>query len=422
MKKFILIGAIAFGVVILAAYFFKIEGAPVTKEVPNSNYYPIVIYAEKGELSYKLPTENNFVKASSTSIKVPNMTIIQTGSESRGTVLLPDNSMITLIGDTEVTVNYSDTKVSIFQAFGTTYHRVEKLVTGGSYQVQTPETLAAVRGTKFAVQYDKKTKKTKVSVTESQVEVSKTFSGSLVTNTEEQKESQMIKEGETAVVEAEVEGSPQEKKFIVVIKTDTDEEVQKMILEEKKKDTLFESIKKDISDKEVMRDEMEKIFLNDEGFNDEEKKQDENFSQNIQKKNVDEVIKEQTRTPESVNKQDTSKEVLKDEVVSIKNEITINVPAVTTTKKINEEAFFTQFETVFVDYFYLDDKEVVCSISISPEEKLKKVTSFANDSGYPFTKSTSLLSFAQAINGYCLKKDPSVKASLQARFDEEYPF
>lgn len=415
MKKFILIGAVAFLAVILAAYFFRIQATPATQEVANSNYYPIVIYVEKGELSYKLPTQNNFVIASSTSIKVPNMTIVQTGTNARGTVLLPDNSMITLLADTQVTVNYSDTRVSIFQAFGTTYHRVEKLVTGGSYQVQTPETLAAVRGTKFAVLYDLKTKKTKVSVTESQVEVSKTFSGASATSTSEEKESQMIKEGQTAVVEAHVEGAPEQKKFIAIIKTETDEEMQKMVSEEKKKDAVLEDIKKRGTDKENIREEVKKVLFND-------KEEDQNSQQPSQEKTTGLETKEQATTQESAKKEEVPKEVNKEESIAIKKEVTTSSSPVVGIKKLTEEAFFTQFETMFIDYFYLDDKEIACSTGLSPEEKVRKVTSFANNNGYPFTKSTKLLSFASAIDAYCLKKDSSLKASLQVRFDEEYPF
>lgn len=88
---------------------------------------------------------------------------------------------------------------------------------------------------------------------------------------------------------------------------------------------------------------------------------------------------------------------------------------------MDEEKFFTQFEPLFIKYFYIDDIDTACLVRVSPNERVKIVTDFAVSRGYPFTKVT-LPSFAQAINEYCVNKDASVKIKLQARFDDEYPF
>ncbi len=58
---------------------------------------------------------------------------------------------------------------------------------------------------------------------------------------------------------------------------------------------------------------------------------------------------------------------------------------------------------------------------MTPSERVRVVTSFASESGYPFASKT-LLDLATAVDMYCQKKDPSVKLKLQARFDTEFPF
>ena len=76
---------------------------------------------------------------------------------------------------------------------------------------------------------------------------------------------------------------------------------------------------------------------------------------------------------------------------------------------------------MFVDYFYLDDEDTPCKSSLSANARVEAVTSFASDSGYPFSSRT-LASFATEVEGYCKDKNSTAKARLQTRFDQEFPY
>lgn len=423
MKKFIIFGAIAFALVIIAAYFFRIDAPQQPDAVAGTSYYPIVIYIESGEIKYKAPSDNNFIVSSSSSVKVPNMTIVETLPGGKATALLPDNSTISLEENTQLTINYTDTKTSIFQAFGTTYHRVEKLITGGSYQVQTPETLAAVRGTKFGVRYDKQTKVTKVSVTESTVEVSKTLTGMQATSTKEDRESKVLKVGETVVIEGLEPKDLKEKKGMLIIRTEFDQEMSGIINKEKRRDELLEEIKKDVSDKEKIREKIREEFFNDKVAESDQKDQEES-SKEVTEREKAVSIKPAEDTPKENPdqlKKNVKTETAKEEVAVKKEEVPTRKEEIKVITKLSEEAFFTQFEGMFIKYFYVDEENTPCSVNLSAAEKVKRVTSFAEESGYPITRNT-LASFAEAIADYCQKKDPSIKESLQKRFDIDYPF
>jgi len=374
---------------VLVGYFSLHKGktSPLTSEEAS-----ILLYVEKGDVSYKNADMASFAKVTSSPIAIANNTQVYTGLGT-ATILFPNNSSVALDQYTELTVTYTENKVSLLQTLGTTYHRVETLITGASYEVETPGTLAAVRGTKFAVKYDKQTKVTKVAVTEHKVDVSKWKTGS-GTTTKEILEKITLEEGKTARVRPSVVATTTSSFDVVQTEADTDMKV--WVEENKNRDLIINEIKSDeTTSKEEVREEIKKVIT-------ENKTETERST---------EESKEEVKTEER-------KVETKPTPVETRSESTKPIVVV---KKLDEEVFFDKFNNMFTLYFYLDENDSTCSLRITPEERARVVTAFGAESGYPFTSKT-LAGFAVAIQNYCDKKDPSVKATLQARFDAEYPF
>jgi hypothetical protein len=350
---------------------------------------------------------------------IPNQSIVHT-NKGKASVLLPDNSSISLDNNTEITVNYTPQAISVYQNLGTTYHRVEALITGKTYQVQTAGTLAAVRGTKFAVKYDTKTKKTKIAVTEHKVEVSslpKTIGTTTIPA-----ETVFVEEGKT--VSVEIKEGPQQGKPapLAVIDTNKDPEMKAYVEMEKKVDVEFDAIKKEHSDKEDFRKEMKRVIfddIEDEGLDTMEVQEE---------SDIDE--KKQEDAPKSVEKPKQETKAEQRDIEEVEREVenttkptqeTVqnngNIPIT----KMNEEEFFNAFEPLFIKYFYLDEVDSLCTLKVAPDERVRIVSSFAQSKGYPFMKPT-LQPFAVALDDYCKIKDKGMKERLQSRFDDEYPF
>ncbi len=352
----------------------------------------ILLYVEDGDVSYKTPESQAFLKATSSPVEITNGTLVYTGI-GHASILFPNNSNVSLDKYTELTVRYSENKVSLLQTLGTTYHRVEALVTGGSYEVETPGTLAAVRGTKFAVKYDNKQKVTKVAVTEHEVAVSK-----LEPISREVLVTMLVEEGKLASTwDFPSTGE------IIVSDTSHDSDMKAWVDVNKEKDTLEDSLKSEGKSKEEVRSEIIKSFSDEP----------EDVPTPAEKK-------EEARPQEAKSTSDVTTET-KAETSGGSTSGTTRTDSQITVKKIDYVTFFDTFNTKFFDYFYLDDKDTPCTSRLSAGEKVKEVTVYATASGYPFTSAT-LMDFAQDIDGYCKNKDAAIKAKLQARFDGEFPF
>lgn len=408
-------------VAVLSVFVWYYQSTKISKKSDIQNILVdkteklILLYPLSGDVSFKIKEDGIFEKATTSPTIIPNQSIVHTDN-GKASVLLPDNSSISLDNNTEITVNFSENNTSIYQSFGATYHRVEKLLSGSSYQVQTAGTLASVRGTKFAVRYDRTSKKTKVAVTENKVEVStvsKTIGG-----TPKTEEVIILGTGKTVIVETDVKISPEQPSRMSMADTVNDTEMRNWVDEQKKDDDILDNLKKETSQEKDFRTELKRVLFNDT---------ESETPQNIEKTTAtDSIIKEEVKevTPEKkdeVIKTDTTKT---DTIIKTTDIIATPKPVVSTVivNKMSEEEFFNLFEPLFMKYFYIDDTDdVICSVNAKGAERVRIVTSFAESKGYPFEK-PSLLSFAQAIDEYCVKKDNVVKARLQARFDDEYPF
>ncbi|MCF7843383.1 FecR family protein [Candidatus Gracilibacteria bacterium] len=430
MKRIIPIAILLIAVVSIFVWYYQSNKSnqqtvsnDVLSEVVEES---ILLYPESGEVLFKYTPNDEFMKATNSPTVIANQSIVRTNI-GKASVLLPDNSSISLSDNTEITVNYTKESISVYQTLGETYHRVEALVSGKTYQVQTAGTLAAVRGTKFAVKYDNKNKKTKIAVTENKVEVS-TISKTEGTTVPPSEESMMLEEGKTVSVVEVVKIAPQRFSSMKVMDTVNDAEMRVFVSEQKNVDIKLEKIKKETPNRNEMRKEMKRVIFKDRG---EVKSDKEEASVNeppVVNKTVEikpttvikpsveettiverEVIPTPTPTPPTIT--DTTSNNTVSTIVT--------EPSVVT--KVGEEEFFNAFEPLFIKHFYVDDIDTPCTTKVTPEESVRIVTSYAQSKGYPFTK-TTLLSFAQAIDAYCARKDPDTKVKLQSRFNVEYPF
>ena len=138
----------------------------------KKNDQGIYVYVESGTVLTKNTKDDTYVPVSNNKALIKNNSYVKTQS-GLAHIIFPDNSVTSLAEQSEIKVAYSKNKISILQLLGTTYERVEKLASGKSFEVQTAGTLAAVRGTKFAVSYNANIKKAKIAVTENIVAVSR---------------------------------------------------------------------------------------------------------------------------------------------------------------------------------------------------------------------------------------------------------
>lgn len=183
----LVIAALIPGVLLLSVLLFSFLFRPATR-LPNfsslvssvvnagkpQNSFPLeaslqaTVYKEYGEVSLKLPN-GNYVAMSGEEQMIPPGTSVKT-SAGLAHVVLPDSSMMSVAENTEVLVEFGESSAHITQFIGRTFHRVVKIITGHSYEVETPTTLATVRGTQFGVDVDD-SQESAVYVTESTVEV-----------------------------------------------------------------------------------------------------------------------------------------------------------------------------------------------------------------------------------------------------------
>lgn len=415
MKKITLIVGLLIVLSSSLFLYYKFNNSDQVPESKTGAYLKseqlILLYPLSGEVSFKAAPNDVFQKATASPTIIPNQAIVHTNI-GKASVLLPDNSSISLENNTEITVNFSEKNTTIYQNMGATYHRVEKLLSGATYQVQTAGTLAAVRGTRFAVKYDVKSKKTKVAVTENKVEVA-TIPKASGTTTPPAVESVLVEAGKTVSVETFAVITKEKPSAMQIVDTNKDTEMRVYVEEQKKVDIQIDILKKESTGKEEFRKEIKRTLFNDK---EEDSLKDAN--------EINSETKEEPASDDVSNKKVEEVPVVKIEKVvkpeeAIKPEV-VETPVVI--QKVSEEEFFTAFEPLFLKYFYIEDSDdVICTVKVSPEDRVRIVKSLAESKGYPFTKET-LLSFAQEIDKYCLTKDKDLKIKLQSRFEAEYPF
>jgi hypothetical protein len=336
---------------------------------------------------------------------------------------------------------------------GSTYHRVQTLTQGKQYEIRTPNTLAAVRGTKFSVTYNPKMKKTFVSVTEHTVSVSPVTTG---TTTKEAPT--LIKEGNTAsVVEPESTSnvSPSTKTLVAVSKTENVQEVKDWISENKPIDAIYD--KED--DKTIF---IENVIqkIHEEGKGDQKDSKGDNHEDrtklitNVLKKIVEEKDSKDidgTKNDKTIDIKDKTKEK-EDATTKVDTKIdTKTTPAITPTTKTSDTSVNTPQATValkkfdlsnenmssddegFVDTFYnlyekllyVEDPVTYCKRvgAMSPVEIMNQLLAVTNKAGYILPKQTDVFALSVDMLFACKNNTMTDQLkSFRSRFDEVYPY
>ncbi len=119
--------------------------------------------------------------------------VVKTGLASSAKMVFYDSAVLRLDENTEITIKYtsSEEKVSVYQTSGQTWSRILHLSGVTEYDVETPTTIASVRGTGFKVKVT--SDDTEVAVGEGEVEVSTKKDGKILKR-------QLVKRLERAMV------------------------------------------------------------------------------------------------------------------------------------------------------------------------------------------------------------------------------
>ncbi len=114
-----------------------------------------ILNVEQGFVQVK--TNNDWVQAQN-GMEIKKNTLIKTSVNSKASVIFFNNNIIRLDENTEISVNEmisksTSDKISIYQNSGQTWTKIIKLSgVETDYEIQTPTTIASVRGTAFTTQ------------------------------------------------------------------------------------------------------------------------------------------------------------------------------------------------------------------------------------------------------------------------------
>lgn len=456
--------AIAIGAVglVTLGYFLFGRANPPLQELKKEET-SIMLYKESGFVTWRSANEAEYKRVEQDELALPNDVYIKT-VEGRGYVVLPDNSNISLDQNTEIHVNFTPQHISIEQFLGSTYHRVASLLQGETYEVRTPGTLAAVRGTKFSVTYDKSKKITRIATTEHVVAVSPIddITG-VATGTPKS-----IEEGNVGVVADKKEvassstqgGKPQERSIAVLALTSVPEE-KKWISQNKEVDRVLDSHKEVKEKREIIKDLMKELKQEDENSQSTStpavsststpsspKKQSKDRVE-VVKKAVQKVeIRQKEKknaTPENKDIQlpaktattTASKEIVKPTVPAVSGVSSPATEQVTQTPTLKsfsmvgetlnpeDQAFIDGFYTLYEKYFFVDGTGAVCTMDANQTgaSMVANLEKIANAAGYVLPRKTELLALADSIVAAC--KDGTISSkvpTLQTNFDVVYPF
>lgn len=132
-----------------------------------------LVILEEGSGHYKEKDSSDYLEITQLETQLTCGSFVQTESSSFLTILLSDNSIISVDENTQLQINCPENGFSITQLTGNTWHSVNTLTQDGSYTIETPDAIAAVRGTEFGVNItiNEAISFSEIFVEESQVEV-----------------------------------------------------------------------------------------------------------------------------------------------------------------------------------------------------------------------------------------------------------
>jgi hypothetical protein len=150
MRKFVFV--VLFLILILAIGAGSLF---ISRVGPTDTIATAILIPTSKTVEVKLPSSTQYTIVTE-QINVEVGSLIRTGEEGEATIVFQDNSILSMDISTEVRLDQipddeqSDT--NIFQLVGNTWHRVQSVVEGGSYEVETESLVAAVRGTSFGIE------------------------------------------------------------------------------------------------------------------------------------------------------------------------------------------------------------------------------------------------------------------------------
>lgn len=159
-------------IILIIVFTFTVIAVGGAFYVHSKNNPKFVLVKESGNVFYKEPLGTEYLALSNLEIPLPSGSFIKTENNSYARVFLPDNSLISIDQATEIQITIDKKNVGIDQLIGKTWNRVQTVSKGGEYKVETPNTIAAVRGTIFGVGVDNENL-SRVFVEESNVEISR---------------------------------------------------------------------------------------------------------------------------------------------------------------------------------------------------------------------------------------------------------
>lgn len=138
--RWILLGILGVLILYIAFSIISAKLAPIATLIIN-----------QGTAEVKYASSNEWITAKSGMAVKEGMTI-RTLADSKAVMILRDSSVTRLDENTEININNLDeSSVSIVQAAGQTWTRLLKLSGIDDYEIETPDAIATVRGTAFAV-------------------------------------------------------------------------------------------------------------------------------------------------------------------------------------------------------------------------------------------------------------------------------
>lgn len=426
MKK---IGIAALGLIVAAALFLVF-----TLKTPENNDPLVKGYTEDGMIGlYREFGEVFYTGVGQTEAKLDanlTNTLIEPGTQIRtlegsAYVLFPDNSMLSIDKNTTIVIEYSKEKVSILQTLGNTYHRVKTLESGQQYEVRTPGTLAAVRGTKFAVLLDGKTKKAKVKVTESKVNVKK------LDSTKPLKDAPLVLEEvdvtEGSQVDVPDTGTQITRKMAVVVMKKEDRQDGGFM---ERNEIVDEATENPEDRREFIERMIEESKTEKEGMTDKERME-------ALRARVKQFKEENGIETKPVSEENDSKVLVAREVFpTTKPQPTLltqpadagtedeNLPPLDPNNSDSSDPFVLEFDRRYEYWFPIySDKATLCSRvnPLTPEILRARLMAFETNFKGTVPNKEGILTFLRAAKAYCASQDTDNRV-LDEGYTENYPF
>lgn len=428
---------------IAGIFCLVIAGGVYTYTAKKNNLKPeyAVIYVEEGSIFVKGSSVDAYKLIATEQEQVLSGTFVKTDT-GYGYVLLPDNSILSIDPRTELQLVFKANSTSIIQILGTTYHRVQSLTKGASYEVITPTTVASVRGTKFGVTYATSTKVTKVAVSESIVAVKQLSAGVNPQDTIEKS----ITQGEVATIYTT--DTSFASTTINVSAISDDAEVKFWIEEKTKLDSFFEG-KTRRDECQEMLEKVISTFQNERSTsqnNPTEIKREDVVERVINKLEEQSSVKSNSKEVQqnNINRTPAKPEQKPEEATEVKSvskqtEIQVTTPTQPVPSKIlrtidfreenitaKDVAYLEAFYELYESLFLIDQRDMICENTnrYTAKSIYAQLELFATERGYELPNKGKLIQLAENISNYCLvaKGDPELRTKIKAEFDGAYPY